>query len=166
MSTSTFSLPSIQAAVQLVLLDENARDRCQDCKAEDNPPDSSKGADVCFDDAFSPGFWQVADGVWRVSNLSDLVYCVWPVAEAVVEELLQQVLEHGTGDGDSDGRASRAERIRGGGDDGLVLVVDRRDQRQQRDGQHGAVGKAFHCQEDERGRELDIALEEGEYQSG
>ena len=58
------------------------------------------------------------------------------------ESGLEDILEHGAGDGDADGTARGAEGVRRTGDDGLVLVADGRQEREEGDRQHGAVAAA------------------------
>ena len=133
------TLPSIQIPMQNILSHPQTQRRCSPRHPENNPPNASQ----CFQRGLQRPFAQwtrhLPQHIQIISNPRNPLRRTVIISNPFPQPRAQQIRKGRAGHADADGAPGAAERVARAGDDGLVLVRDGRDEREQRDGEEAAV---------------------------
>lgn len=140
-----------QSAMQNMLPHAQTDQRARNSKPKHKHPNAPERLNIDAHDPVPPPSRQMVDVAYVVPDPADHIRRVGRIAVFGPQPALQDVLEHGRGEGDADRAAGGAERVGCGGDDGLVFVAHGREQREEGDREHGPVAHAAEEEVDEGG---------------
>ena len=142
--------PPRQSLVKLMLPHKQTDHKPKQRKARGSHEHGAQRIHVDLHHGRLPARRQRLGVLHAIPDLGDDLRRTLPMPEPVPQLRLQQVLKDSRRDRDPDGGAGAAKRVGRRGDDGLVLVVDGGDEREQGNGQHARLAESRAEEGDER----------------